>query len=65
MRATNTMLKPPMHPGKQVKCLGVRTTITRHTAASNCRKENTVFPRKNKTAEPDKSMHAGNKAISA
>jgi hypothetical protein len=37
----------------------VSMTIIRHPALSSCRKDPTVFPLKNKTAEPENSRHAG------
>jgi hypothetical protein len=41
----------------------IRYTI-RHPAPSSCRKEPTVFPLKNKTTEPENSMHVGTNTTS-
>jgi hypothetical protein len=42
----------------------VKTTTTKHPAPRSCRKEYTVLPLKNKTAEPENRMHTGTNAAS-
>jgi len=64
---TKAILQAPMHPREQVKCFGYvsKSEGTRHPAPRSCRKDHTVFPLKNKTTEPENSMHVGTNATSA
>jgi hypothetical protein len=64
---SDAMFRAPMHPREQVKGFAdvARTTITKHSAPSNCRKKPRVLSLRNNSTEPTNRMAAGTTATSA